>query len=114
MEDIDLSKRAREKGLLIYLHTAEVVHHSGQSQKKNYNVAIANQLLSKLKYYKKHHSFFGFALATVSCFIFIITRLIAFTILSPLKRLYWLKAEAYLYSINRYFKYVIFNDKKLI
>ena len=114
MEDIDFSKRAQEFGKLIYLHTAEVIHHSGQSQKKNYNVAIANQLLSKLKYYKKRNSIFGFVIATFFCFIFILSRLLAFGFLSPIKRVYVLKTQAYLYTLKRYFKYLILNDKKLV
>lgn len=114
MEDIDFCKRAQEYGVLIYLHTAEVIHHSGQSQKKNYNVSIANQLLSKLKYYKKRNSILGFLIATFFCFIFIVTRLLAFVLLSPYKNIYALKAQAYGYTLKRYFKYLFLNDKKLV
>ena len=54
MEDIDFCFRASKYGSISYLNTAQVIHHSGQSQKKNYNIAISNQLISKLKYYKKY------------------------------------------------------------
>ena len=114
MEDIDFSKRAQECGKLMYLQTAEVIHHSGQSQKKNYNISIANQLLSKLKYYKKYHSFLGYVVATLSCFIFIVSRIIIFGLLSPTKDIYLLKLRAYLYTFKRYFKYLFLNDKKLV
>lgn len=113
MEDIDICYRAQRQGKIMYLNTAKIVHHSGQSQKKNYNVAISNQLLSKLKYYKKHFSFLAVFFANLSCFIFITSRMIMFTIFSPLKEVYRLKLKAYLYSLNRYVKYVLVNDKRL-
>lgn len=113
MEDIDYCYRAQKYGSLIYLNDAKIIHHSGQSQKKNYNVAIANQLISKLKYFKKHFSFGSVILATISCFIFIITRLFIFSLLLPLKEVYKLKAKAYFYTLKRFFKYLFTNDKRL-
>jgi GT2 family glycosyltransferase len=72
MEDIDFCYRAQQHGTIVYLHSAQVIHHSGQSQKKNYNIAISNQLISKLKYYKKHSSFISVLISYIACFIFII------------------------------------------
>ena len=114
MEDIDFCLRAQSEGSLVYLHTAQVLHHSGQSQKKNYNVAIANQLLSKLKFYKKHASAFSVVIANLSCFIFILSRLIVFSVLSPFRKLYRLKAKAYFYTLKRFFSYVFRNDNRLV
>ncbi len=113
MEDIDFCYRAQQYGSLVYLHTAQIKHYSGQSQKKNYNVAIANQLLSKLKYYKKNTSALSTLAANLSCFIFIITRLIIFSSLIPVKEIYKLKAKAYFYTLKRYFNYLFFHDKSL-
>lgn len=114
MEDIDFCLRARQHGKLVYLHTAQVVHHSGQSQKKNYNVAVSNQLLSKLKYYKKHFSAFYVILAAFSCFVFIVSRLLAFSILSPFRKLFRLKAKAYFYTLKRFFRYIFLNEKRIV
>ncbi len=114
MEDIDFCLRAQPEGKLIYLHTAQVLHYSGQSQKKNYNVAIANQLLSKLKFYKKHASSFSVYIADLSCFIFIISRLIAFSVLLPFRKLFRLKAKAYFYTLKRFFSYMFLNDNRLV
>lgn len=114
MEDVDFCTRAQIQGKIIYLNEALVIHHSGQSQKKNYNVSIANQLLSKLKYYKKYNSFPGFFFANFCCFIFIISRIIIFAFLSPFKNIYKLKLKAYCYTLIRYYKYLILGDKKLI
>jgi GT2 family glycosyltransferase len=114
MEDVDFCHRAGKLGSLIYLSSAKVLHHSGQSQKKNYNVAISNQLLSKLKFYKKHFSFSKVFLANLSCFIFISTRLLAFAFLSPLKKIYQLKTKAYFYTLKRFLKYIFFNEERIV
>ena len=113
MEDIDLCYRAQKEGSIHYLHTAQVIHHSGQSQKKNYNLSIANQLLSKLKYYKKHSTIVAVCIAHISCFIFITTRIAALSLLMPLNPIYKLKAQAYIYTLQRYLMYLFTNDKRL-
>ena len=113
MEDIDFCYRAQQYGLLIYLHSAQVFHYSGKSQKKNYNAAISNQLLSKLKYYKKHSSIINVIIANICCFIFIVTRLCALLVLMPFKEIYKLKAKAYLYSLKRYINYLFLNETTL-
>ncbi|MES2592724.1 MAG: glycosyltransferase family 2 protein [Bacteroidota bacterium] len=114
MEDIDFCYRARQYGSLAYLHSAQIIHHSGQSQKKNYNISISNQLLSKLKYYKKHTTVFKARLAIISCFIFIVSRITIFTILSPLKELWAKKAQAYRYTFKRFFNYLVYTDTSII
>ncbi|MCW3084106.1 MAG: glycosyl transferase family 2 [Bacteroidetes bacterium] len=114
MEDVDFCLRAQKYGKLMYLHSAQVLHHSGQSHKKNYNIVISNQLLSKLKFYKKHFSIFNVLIANLSCFIFIISRLIVFSLLSPFRERFHLKAKAYFYTLKRFFKYLFFNEKRIV
>lgn len=114
MEDIDFCFRAQQHGTLVYLSTAQIIHHSGQSQKKNYNIAISNQLLSKLKYYKKHSSLISVIVADFICFIFIITRLFVFSLLIPIKEVYRLKTKAYFYSLKRFIKYLIYKDISIV
>ena len=113
MEDIDFCYRAQKQGAIMYLHSAQIIHHSGQSQKKNYGMSISNQLISKLKYFKKHSNTISVLTATISCFIFIITRIAAFGVLTPLNPIYKLKAQAYIYTFRRYLKYILLNDKSL-
>ncbi len=113
MEDIDFCYRAHIQGSIIYLHTAQVVHHSGQSQKKSYNLSIANQLISKLKYYKKHSTMAAVFIAHIACFIFITTRIAALSLLMPFGPIYKLKLQAYIYTLQRYFMYLFLNDKRL-
>lgn len=112
MEDIDFCFRAQKYGSMVYLHTAQVIHHSGQSQKKNFKIAISNQLLSKLKYFKKHGSLFTVFLSNFACTVFICSRLIAFSLLFAHKQ-NKLKAEAYLFTLKRYFKYLFLNEKSI-
>jgi len=113
MEDVDFCFRAQQHGSIMYLHTAKVIHHSGQSQKKNYNTSISNQLISKLKFYKKYSTMAARVVANFSCFIFIISRIIAFSLCAPLKKIYRLKAKAYSYTLKRYLSYLFLNDKSL-
>jgi GT2 family glycosyltransferase len=113
MEDMELCSRARHEGKLIYLASAKVIHHSGQSQKKNYSVAISNQLLSKLKYYRVNNSYPGYCMAVIFCLVFIISRCIVFTLLIPAGSLYRLKSKAYFYTLNKYFRYIFLGDKRV-
>lgn len=82
MEDVDFCKRAQNIGPVYYLNNSKIIHHGGQSQNKNYNATISNQMISKLKFYRKHNSkvvcYLGIALG----YMFVISRIIAFSIFS--------------------------------
>lgn len=57
MEDFDYCYRLRKKGgKVIYFPGASIVHYGGKSTDKNLKIAYANANVSKLKFYKKHHS----------------------------------------------------------
>ena len=57
MEDIDFCVRCSEKGLKIfYFPETKVIHYQGRSSRKNFQVSISNQLISKIKYFKIHFS----------------------------------------------------------
>ena len=114
MEDIDFSVRAQKVGKVFYYRDAVIVHHSGQSQKKNYDKSIANQLISKLKFYKKNEGKLAYWLSVFACFHLILSRWFVFTILSPLKNIYRLKAKAYFYTYNRFFDYIFSNKKGIM
>jgi GT2 family glycosyltransferase len=113
MEDVDLCRKAAREGKIIYYPNVEIIHHSGQSQKKNYNKAIANQILSKLKYYRANSSFAGFCIAVFFSAVMIISRMIAFTLLLPFSDVYKLKSRAYFYTFKRYLAYVFNGDKRI-
>lgn len=114
MEDADFSYRAAEAGAkLVYFPAAEVIHHSGQSSKKNQKVVIANQLLSKLKYYRKHQSFFAFLIGALFCFLHIVSRIVLFGLAGIFSRRFAEKAGAYVFALGKYFRYLFANDKRV-
>jgi GT2 family glycosyltransferase len=103
MDDIDLCKRNRDNGgSTVYFPEFRVIHHIGQSAKKNQKVAIANQIISKLKYYKKHRQYKAFYLSCIVFYLQIISRMIVFTFLGWGSSSYKEKAHAYAYIFRRY------------
>ena len=61
VEDVDFCYRNKiSGGVNIYFPEAEIIHHSGQSSKKNYRITISNQLISRLKFFRKHKKYFSF------------------------------------------------------
>ena len=107
MEDIDLCVRARSLAIQIkYFPEWQVLHHVGQSGKKNYKVSIANQLMSKLKYLKKHGNSYQFAGAAFLVQIHIFLRCVLFGTLSPLRKVYRLKFFAYWHTQSLFFSYI--------
>lgn len=104
IEEIDYCYRAHLKGLkLLYYPPAVILHHIGQSAKKNYNIAICNQVVNKIKFFKKYHSTFEWILVVLLSFIHVVFKLVVFGLLALFKRIYYLKAKAYLYTLPRVF-----------
>ncbi len=100
IEDTEFCFRAFHAGLqLIYYPIAKVVHHSGQSAKKNYNISISNQIYNKIKFYRKHHSFFSQNAVVLLSLIHVLYKIVVFGILSPVNKIYFRKAKAYCYTL---------------
>lgn len=100
IEDIDFCFRANRAGLkMLYYPIAKVKHHIGQSAKKNYNISISNQVVNKIKFFKKHYSTFQWLIVIMISLYGVLIKLIVFGILSPFKRIYYRKAKAYLYTL---------------
>jgi GT2 family glycosyltransferase len=115
MDDVDFAKRNRLIGGLNYYYPfATVKHHIGQSSKKNQNIVISNQIISKLKFYKKHKQYIYFYLSIPVLFLQIITRIPIFFILSFLNNNYKNKTNAYFYTFKKYFSYLFLGNKNLI
>ncbi|MFI5203081.1 MAG: glycosyltransferase family 2 protein [Flavobacteriales bacterium] len=105
MEDVDFCYRAKKNGWkTVYCPASKIIHLGGQSSVKNYKKAIANQLLSRLKFFKKNHSFFAFILAALVSFFHILSRIIAFSLLFVFNQTP--KARAYWYTMKRFFQYI--------
>jgi hypothetical protein len=104
IEEIDYCYRARTAGYrLEYYPYATIVHHVGQSAKKNYNVAICNQIVNKIKFFKKYHSSFQWMVIVLLSFVNVVAKALIFSLLAPFKALWRLKARAYWYTLPRVF-----------
>jgi len=113
MEDVDYCYRAKSIGKVVYFPETEIIHHSGKSLRQNYNIAISNQIISKLKYLKKHFNSFYFFIGILFSIIHVITRIIVFGILSPFKNEYLLKLNAYICTMKKLLEYILFNNQKV-
>lgn len=114
MEDADLCYRASRLGEIIYLPSTTVIHHSGKSTKTNYNIPISNQLISKLKFFKKHSTSLNYFLACIFSLLHIITRIILFLGLSIYSKQASYKLKAYLYTFKKFFRYTFLDDRSII
>lgn len=114
MEDVDFSIRAQKSSFsIIYIPSIQVFHHSGKSAGSNQKVAISNQILSKIKYYKKHSYYLVFVLAALLSFLIIISRLVISLILAAFSPKAFLKFKIYKYAFTRFISYLFLNDKRI-
>lgn len=89
MEDIDFCVRASRKGYkTFYLPTAKIFHYKSKSSEKNWPITIQNQLLSKIKYFIKHHSKKEVFILKISILIISTLKVIIFLLIWPLQKKY--------------------------
>ncbi len=104
IEDIDFCYRIEKAGLKkSFVPSTSIVHHSGQSAKKNYKISISNQVYNKIKFFSKHYSRTKTITVKVLSAIYCVKRFTVFSLLSPFNRIYFLKAQAYAYTLKRVF-----------
>ncbi len=104
IEDVDFCYRnVLNGGKNYYLPDTKIIHHSGQSAKKNYNVSISNQVTNKIRFYYLYNSFLALSIVYVITILNVTLRLILFGLLAPFKKLYFLKMRAYLFTIPKLF-----------
>jgi GT2 family glycosyltransferase len=104
IEDVEFCFRLRQLGFNSkYLSEFELIHHSGQSAKKNYNISISNQIYNKIKYFRKHGTSFTASYITFISFLHVIAKVLLLTMLGPVSKIYALKRNAYLYTLKRVF-----------
>lgn len=112
MDDVDFCYRAKQLGIQIRYETQwQVIHIIGQSTKKNYKVGISNQLISKLKFFKKHRQNINFILSAFFIQIHILLRIVLFALTAAFKPVYKSKLLAYCFTQTVFLKY-IFTSKK--
>jgi len=113
MDDTDFCYRVRKaSGRILYFPSSRIFHHGGKSSAKNQKIVISNQILSKIKFFKKHFSFFIFFLSIWFSLIHIINRIIVFAILFPVSG-FWKKEKAYCFSFVKFIKYIFVSDKSI-
>jgi GT2 family glycosyltransferase len=104
IEDIDFCYRAKKAGLkLLYYPGASIIHHIGQSAKKNYTISICNQVVNKIKFFRKYYPGLRTVLVVLLSFLHVCLKLILFLFLSPFKKVFRLKLSAYWYTLPRVF-----------
>lgn len=107
IEDIDFCYRLKQKkGKIIYNPDTKIIHHIGQSAKKNYNISISNQIINKIKFFKKHYDHFSIYLIITHSLINTMLKLFIFLIISPFSKVHYLKFKAYLYTIPQIIKVI--------
>lgn len=115
MEDVDLCYRNKQNGgKNIYFSDAKIIHHSGKSSRNNYRIPISNQLISKLKFFRKHKQMFNYISSCIFVFIHILSRLIGYTLIACISSEYRKKLDAYFYTLKVYIKYIIHPDKHFV
>ncbi len=101
MEDIDFSIRLNKAGYKIYYFPlTKIIHFSGKSAEKNYKVAISNQLLSKVKFFRIHHSILSANIILFSIFVVSLIKSIIIFFIIPFSKIYRKKLDAYLFTIR--------------
>jgi N-acetylglucosaminyl-diphospho-decaprenol L-rhamnosyltransferase len=111
MEDFDFCYRARKAGVSVYYFPeASVVHLGGQSSEKNTNVAYANSLISKVRFYKKHHSKFNATIATALTFLHIAAYIMFLLLVSVFSKHYRNKLRPYLFTFRKFIAYLFNNN----
>ena len=104
IEDVEFCYRAVQSNIkCMYFPETKIIHHIGQSAKKNYTISISNQIFNKIKFFNKHHSNFSAKLVILLSFMHVVQKSIVFGILSPFNGVYKRKASAYRYTIFKVF-----------
>lgn len=115
MDDVDFGKRnILNGGKNVYFPVTTVKHHIGQSSKKNQNIVISNQIISKLKFYKKHKQYVYVYCSILIFFLQIVSRIPLFLILGVFKLQYLQKAKAYFYTFTKFFNYLLLGNQNIL
>jgi GT2 family glycosyltransferase len=105
-EDIDFCYRATQTGKkVIWTPEIRIIHHGGKSSAGNESVTIPNQVMSKIKFSKKHDSVPMFFLVDILSLLFICSRLLVFTLVSFVRAKYNAKRKAYCIAFKAYFRF---------
>jgi len=114
MEDIDFCYRAHQTGCKIFYYPfAEIIHYSGKSSLKNQHIAISNQLISKIKFERKHGGTLTYVIALAVILLHIISRYLLLITPSLFNSSARVKRNAYYFSLKKYFNFIA-GDRNVI
>lgn len=115
MEDTDFCYRATEAGRKILFNPdIKIIHHGGKSSVENYSITIPNQIISRIKFSRKHDSKLVYFVINCVSMIFILSRVIIFAICSPINKTYNTKRKAYQKALKSYFRFNFKGDRTII
>jgi len=83
-----------------YFPLTKIIHFVGKSADFNYKVAISNQLLSKIKFFKKNHPFSKYFIIFYLIFLISLVKTILFAIIAIFSEKNKKKFYAYLYTLQ--------------
>ena len=113
MDDIDFCLRAKKNKIEVkYFSDWTIIHVVGQSSKNNFRLSISNQLISKLKYFKKHNDWINFFLSVILVEFHIVLRIVVLLPLALIGKIYRVKFLAYWYTQSLFLKYIFTNKKQ--
>lgn len=115
MEDTDFCYRVSKTGRkIIWSPAIKIIHHGGKSSYGNENIAVPNQVLSRIKFSKKHDSKLGFYTVNIISLIFICSRLFALMLISSINKKFRTKRIGYRIALKSYFRFNFQNESSII
>ena len=101
MEDIDCCNRIKQQGFeIVYLPETSIMHFSSKSAEKNWTIAISNQLISKIKYFRLYHRPFEVFILKNVIYFLVVLKCVYFFVLSPFSQVYQKKLKAYFMTLK--------------
>ena len=112
MEDVDLCVRVRiSGGTCFYVNGPGITHLGGQSASKNVKRAISNQLISRIKFARKHAGPLVALMLSVVIELHVITRILAFAVLFPFRPDQ--RLGAYVFTFGKLQRYLFLGDRTI-
>ena len=114
-EDMDLCFRIRRLGLKVYYYPQAVLtHHLSKSARQDYRIPISNQVLSRLKFFRKNKSVPEWLAVVMLSYVHVISRGLLFAVLAAGKRTALLKLKAYVFTFGKLTRYLVRSDRSVI